>query len=758
MTKSTGSTPKTSRSKKEKLTAVEIPENPGTMLDTMALWLLRFERFKWDVLGLFLITVALITLIGLLNPDQGVFMKFGVDVLRNWLGLGGAWVVTLLIGGCGLMVLLRKFSPFGQFNLGKVLAVEAWFFVVLTLLTISGGMTGENPLERAERGMDGGKIGWGLAEGLGRFMPSSARTLLLLFLFALLGLYGFGIVDLFIKWLKPYMPSTSEPPVAKPPVRLPVIPSPAVETTAKIAVKPAPPVKPPEETVKTLINIAPESSKPALAVRRDERLPPFNLLLQEQVVQQDEEAVIVTAKQLETALEEFGIPARVIGYRRGPTVTQYAVEPGFTERTGPDGNPMQQKVRVSQIAALQRDLALRLSAERLRIEAPVPGESFVGIEVPNSKGTTVRLRSLLESDAFVRLNSPLAMALGRDVSGQPVVADLARMPHILIAGTTGSGKSVCIAALTVCLAMNNLPSDLKIAMLDPKMVELIRFNGLPHLLGQVEVKTERMLGVLRWAINEMDHRYRLLEDAKARDIQTYNRRMERRKLATLPRIVVLIDELADLMMSAPDETEHNLVRLAQMARATGIHLVVATQRPSTDVVTGLIKANFPARISFTVASSVDSRVILDTSGAETLLGRGDMLFLNPESGTPQRAQGAIVTDPEVEKVVNFWRKMSPPEAGARAPWEELLAMQEDDADKLVNQAIEIVRSSRHASASMLQRRLRIGYPRAARLIDELEEMGIVGPSQGGGREREVLIESEDDDGSGDGGESYGEDY
>ena len=519
-------------------------------------------------------------------------------------------------------------------------------------------------------------------------------------------------------------------------------PQSSIESTyIPLAVAPQPQV---DEEHKPLINIGAIESKPALPVRRDERLPPLNLLLQEQVSQDDDTAVIATAAHIELSLQEFGIPARVMGYRRGPTVTQFAVEPGFIDRIGPDGAPMQQKVRVSQISALQRDLALALSAQRLRIEAPVPGESFVGIEVPNTVGAIVRLRSMLESDAFMRLNSPLAMALGRDVSGHSVVADLGRMPHMLIAGTTGSGKSVCIAALTVCLVMNNLPSDLKIAMLDPKMVELVRFNGLPHLLGQVETKTDRMLGVLRWAINEMDHRYRLLEDAKARDIQTYNRRMERRKTATLPRIVVLIDELADLMMSAPEETEHNLVRLAQMARATGIHLVVATQRPSTDVVTGLIKANFPARISFTVASSVDSRVILDTGGAENLLGRGDMLFLNPESGSPLRAQGAIVTDNEVDKVVNFWRKMSPAE-NTQAPWEELLAMNEDDADKLVNQAIEMVKSSGHASASMLQRRLRIGYPRAARLIDELEEMGIVGPSQGGGRERDVLINSDDDE-------------
>jgi S-DNA-T family DNA segregation ATPase FtsK/SpoIIIE len=406
------------------------------------------------------------------------------------------------------------------------------------------------------------------------------------------------------------------------------------------------------------------------------------------------------------------------------------------------------KVRVAQIASLQRDLALALSAERLRIEAPVPGRAYVGIEVPNLRSALVRLRPLLETEAFYKLGSPLAIALGRDVSGGPLVADLARMPHLLIAGTTGSGKSVCIAALATCLAMNNAPEDLRMVMIDSKMVELIRFNGLPHLFGKVETNVTRILGVLRWVVVEMEHRYKLLEAAKVRDIDAYNRHLQRRKdTPTLPRIIVLIDELADLMMSAPDQTEHALVRLAQMARATGIHLVVATQRPSTDVVTGLIKANFPARLAFAVASGVDSRVILDLPGAETLLGRGDLLFLNPEVGNPTRAQGVIVTDQEIERVIAHWQKMTP-EKDLKPPWETMLSEEEADGsdDVLVEQAITILRKDQRASASMLQRRLRIGYPRAARLLDQLEEMGVVGPSMGGGRDRDVLLDPEEESG------------
>jgi S-DNA-T family DNA segregation ATPase FtsK/SpoIIIE len=295
--------------------------------------------------------------------------------------------------------------------------------------------------------------------------------------------------------------------------------------------------------------------------------------------------------------------------------------------------------------------------------------------------------------------------------------------------------------------MNNTPEDLRLVMVDPKMVELVRFNGLPHLIGKVETDIERMLGVLRWTVTEMDRRYKLLEEQRARDVDAYNRKIRRKKDGQpLPRIVLLIDELADLMMSAPDQTEHNLVRLAQMARATGIHLVLATQRPSTDVVTGLIKANFPARLSFAVASSIDSRVVLDTQGAESLLGNGDMLFLPPEAGSPIRAQGVMVTDYEVEQVINYWREIWPVESES-PPWDELMSREEelDARDALVERAIRIVRESQRASASMLQRRLHVGYPRAARLIDQLEELGVVGPSLGPGKEREILIGPDWDD-------------
>jgi S-DNA-T family DNA segregation ATPase FtsK/SpoIIIE len=487
---------------------------------------------------------------------------------------------------------------------------------------------------------------------------------------------------------------------------------------------------------------------PARVLPRSADLPPLDLLAEEKTAKQDQRHINQSAGLIEKTLSEFGIAARVVGYQVGPTVTQFAVEPGYLQK-GEEDDENRQRVRVAQISALQRDLALALSAQRLRIQAPVPGRPYVGIEVPNAHTTIVRLRPLLEGEGFHKLGSPLAIALGRDVSGAPVVADLAKMPHLLVAGTTGSGKSVLISAITTCLVMNNSPAALRLIMLDPKMVELVRFNGLPHLLGKVETKLERITAVLRWVVAEMQRRYKLLEEQRARDIDSYNHKLKTHNAGeSLPRIVVLIDELADLMMSAAEHTESTLVRLAQMARATGIHLVVATQRPSTDVVTGLIKANFPARISFAVASGVDSRVVLDTTGAESLLGRGDMLYLAPEAAAPRRSQGVMISDQEVDGVVKYWQKTWPlsPEEQETTPWD--LMIQKDsvlgDRDDLVEAAIAEIRRSGRSSASHLQRALRIGYPRAARLVDELEDMGILGAVQSGGREREVLIDMDDD--------------
>ena len=699
----------------------------------------RFQRLTLDIAGVLTLSLALMTLLALLKLTGGTLLTWWASFLQSFLGWGSLLVV-LLATFVGLLMIRQNRDDIAKIPWRRIFALEAAAFAAIALLTLIGGAT----VERAEQGLDGGLVGWGLIEFFSTVVKPPWLLGILLALILFVGLItGLGITRILTTLVTNQLEEAIE---AEQPETSPAVS--VGNTTGQDKASATHRKKsrrlPAEFRKKFKVQVEEEEkSEPPV---RDDRLPPLDLLVYEKATRPDERNINLTAGLIEKTLSEFGIPAKVVGFRVGPTVTQFAVEPGFIEKPGSEEEALRHKVRVSQISSLARDLALTLSAERLRVEAPVPGRPYVGIEVPNARSTLVRLRPILESEAFYKFGSPLTIALGRDVSGQAVIADLASMPHLLIAGTTGSGKSICIAALTTCLAMNNTPEDLRLVMVDPKMVELVRFNGLPHLYGKVETSLERILGVLRWTVAEMDRRYKLLETSRSRNINTYNRKMRRRKGGKpLPHIVVMIDELADLMMSAPDQTEHTLVRLAQMARATGIHLVMATQRPSTDVVTGLIKANFPSRISFAVASSVDSRVILDTTGAESLLGHGDMLFLPPEAGSPMRAQGVMVSDQELEKVITFWQKTQP-QTDEVPPWEEMFEQEAALAakDELLAKAIKTVQETQRASASMLQRRLRIGYPRAARLIDELEDLGVVGPAQSGGREREVFISSDDE--------------
>lgn len=724
------------------------PASQSDWLDRLARFNAQFGRFLRDTAGVALIAFAVMSFFAVLefiynqatqNSETtfigGAILGFVASRLTLWLGLGS----LLIIFGVGYFGYSLVRRDRNEVHWGQVIALELASLLTLGLFAASSG----NDLFLAESGMAGGRLGWGMVTLMWRYMGPILGTLVLVILWALAVATGFGLWAKLEAWL--LRVAGEAPAVVEAPVSVPVEKEAPIEEPVKTVApkKKAPPLPPEFRTSLKASNKKEEKSlKPP---PRGEDLPPLTILLAETAVRADERTINQTAGLIMKTLSDFGIPATVIGYRVGPSVTQFAVQPGFIKKPGSDEEDVQQmKVRVAQIASLEKDIALALSAQRLRIEAPVPGKPYVGIEVPNTHSSVVRMKTLLESDAFYKVGAPLTVALGRDVSGQPLIADLSRMPHLLIAGSTGSGKSVCITSIAACLAMNNAPEDLRMVMIDSKMVELIRFNGLPHLFGKVETNLERILGVLRWVVVEMEHRYRLLESAHARDLDSYNRKTTRKADGkALPRIVVLIDELADLMMSAPDQTEHNLVRLAQMARATGIHLVVATQRPSTDVVTGLIKANFPARLAFAVASGIDSRVILDYTGAESLLGRGDMLFLNPEVGNPIRAQGVMITDMEIERIISHWQKTVDTTDNI-PPWEKLLQEpDENEDDGLVEQAISIVRSSQRASASLIQRRLRIGYPRAARLLDQLEEMGVVGPSQGGGKERDVLI-SEDD--------------
>lgn len=719
---------------KRQYAQAELPPQ-NTWLDRLAHFNTQFGRFLRDAVGVALIAFALMSLLAVWEFTDGILLMPFSILLRRWVGWGSLLVI-FGIGYLGYSILRRDG---GEVNWVRLISLELASLLSLGLLAAFGG----NNLYRAESGWDGGRLGWGMLKLAWQSLGAVAGTLVIFLLWLLAVATGFGLWAKLEIWLLK-IAGEAPPVIMATPLPLESEGENEQSSTSNTPKKKAQSLPPEYRTSLKASNKKEE--KPLKPPPRGEDLPPLQILLSESAVRADDRTINQTAGLIMKTLAEFGIPATVIGYRVGPAVTQFAVQPGFIKKPGSDEEDAQQmKVRVAQIASLEKDIALALSAQRLRIEAPVPGKPYVGIEVPNTQSTVVRLKTLLESDAFYKMGAPLTIALGRDVSGQPLIADLARMPHLLIAGSTGSGKSVCITSIASCLAMNNTPEDLRMVMIDSKMVELIRFNGLPHLYGKVETNLDRIMGVLRWVVVEMEHRYRLLESAHARDLDAYNHKISRKADGKpLPRIVVLIDELADLMMSAPDQTEHNLVRLAQMARATGIHLVVATQRPSTDVVTGLIKANFPARLAFSVASGIDSRVILDYTGAETLLGRGDMLFLNPEVGNPVRAQGVMITDMEIERIISHWQKNGDKPADDSPPWEKLLQEPgEGEDDGLIEQAISIVRHSQRASASLLQRRLRVGYPRAARLLDQLEEMGIVGPSQGGGKEREILV-SEDD--------------
>ncbi len=470
------------------------------------------------------------------------------------------------------------------------------------------------------------------------------------------------------------------------------------------------------------------------------RLPPVDILDVIPDIEFSEADNMQRAKLIEDALSSYGVDAKVVQINAGPTVTQFGVEPGWDRKMkeikekDKDGTirvrleeVSKTRVKLERITALANNLALALAAPSLRIEAPVPGKSIVGIEVPNTTSSVVSLRGVIETNTFQKSESKskLTVALGKGAGGEAIAGDLSRMPHLLIAGATGSGKTVCLNTLICCLLVHNTPNDIRLIMIDPKRVELTPFNSIPHLAAPVIVDVNKALSTLRWLNHEMDGRYQKLAAATARNIENYNRNKSSDE--RLPYLVLVIDELADLMMAGFDEVEHILCRLAQLARATGIHLIVATQRPSVDVVTGLIKANFPTRISFAVTSQVDSRTILDMGGAEKLLGRGDMLYMPTEAAKPKRLQGCYVSDAETERLVYFWGSQRKEEEPDKLKIDELVlspmasTVGEYPRDALLEAARQLEEEHGHISASFLQRKLHIGYPRAARIMEQLEE-------------------------------------
>jgi DNA segregation ATPase FtsK/SpoIIIE, S-DNA-T family len=760
-TKSTGTPPKRApRARKTRANAsrTNTPRSrtpnppPPTWDEKFIKWLIPW---RVELLGLLLLLAAVVTMLSLF----GLFgwLAGWARLLRQLAGWG-AFPLTLSLAVSGLHIMLRRVERPYTITPGQIVGFELLLLATLPL----SHLLSRGDLSTAYQGRAGGLIGWALAEPLVAWLGPFLSGLLILSLLVWgLALLGRVRGEQIISWLQLATERLTQ--WAEEMEQLPI------ETTP---IPPAPTPRPTEELI--VINEA--ALPPARPARRPAHLPPLTLLHKGSAITLSKAEIDRKKQLIEQCLADFGLPAAVTEIRRGPAVTQFGVQPGYIERTGLDGQPHLQKVRVGQISALQRDLALALAAPRLRIQAPVPGRGIVGIEVPNADTSVVRLRDVMESEAFRKLRTPLVVGLGWDVTGAPVVTDLAKLPHLLIAGTTGSGKSVCLNAIITCLVFNNSPEQLQLVMIDPKKVELIRFNGLPHLLGQVEVEAERVIGVLQWLTTEMDRRYQMFTAVGARNITDYNRIIQSSHPETsqLPYMVIFVDELADLIITYPADVERTLCRLAQMARATGMHLVVATQRPSTDVITGLIKANFPARASFAVTSGIDSRVILDTMGAEQLLGKGDMLFLPPDASAPLRVQSCFVTDGEIEAVVNYWAAAmgsasassaskssasggsaaagsadgaAEPIAAPPAPWEGLIARQNliDDTDDMIEQAVALAQKYDAISASLLQRRLRIGYPRAARLMEALYEMGMVEDPKEGGRTRRTFVNEEDDD-------------
>jgi len=496
-------------------------------------------------------------------------------------------------------------------------------------------------------------------------------------------------------------------------------------------------VQQPERKINTVVPVSVVNQ-----LKRND-LPPFDILQQHSDKVDPLEAQ-EKARLIEETLEDLGVPVTVVEINQGPRITQFGVEPGFIETAQRDGSVKRRKVKANAIKALSDDLALALAARSIRIQLRVPGRTYVGIELPNDEFETVTLHSVLTSQAYLKIKGDLVIALGRDVTGQSVAADISRMPHMLIAGATGSGKSVCINAIIASLLFNLGPDQLKLLLIDPKMVELVPYNGIPHLNTPVVTNMEKVVGSLSWAVREMERRYTLFSDARKRNLQSYNKWAKSSGHDTLPYIVIIIDELADLMMVAADEVEQIICRLAQMARATGIHLILATQRPSVDVVTGLIKANIPTRISFSVASGTDSRVILDSTGAEDLLGLGDMLYQASDASRLQRIQGCYVSDEELQELVDYWLhakakkalseifQQKPPstpifqEQNTQKAAHQGIRRKEENPDELLAKAIALLKQNQSISISVLQRKLRISYMRAARIIKELKKQGLIG--------------------------------
>jgi S-DNA-T family DNA segregation ATPase FtsK/SpoIIIE len=674
------------------------------------------------MVGIVLILVAILSSWALgRGAEDGAVVSWWAGVLRDLCGRGAA-VVPLFAA----LIALRAFAS----SAGPILLFRHYAGAGLFLIAVLGMLSFGGAEMAGSVGMAIGDIARG---ALGKLASG-----LVLFAAGIVGIFLMADTDLMtldkdVRRLLPQRAPKPEPLPAQPATNVPTPRKPAPRKAA-----PVPAVTPKAVPVERIINLPTraeqEPPKPTVSTLEELLVEPVfagkplplpdisGLAYYESVVPQPAD-LEAKARAIEESLASFKVEATVREINPGPSVTQFALEPG-------------NGVKVRRITELQNDLALALAAQSIRVEAPIPGMARVGLEIPNAEIATVGLREVIESAAFSKSKAKLPMPLGRDVNGRYIVGDLARMPHLLIAGATGAGKSVCLNGIISTFLIRFRPDELRLVMIDPKMVELTMFNAVPHLQCPVVTEMDKVVGCLRMVLKEMNRRYEVFKKLGVRNIDGYRMKtVDEPEAEKMPYMVVIIDELADLMMTTPDEVETLLARLTQMARATGIHLIIATQRPSVNVLTGLIKANVPARIAFAVSSMIDSRVVLDMPGAERLLGKGDMLYLPPDAAKPVRVQGAFIDD-DVKHIVDHWHTVAPvPQYDPE--WLELESSspsaavdEEAGDDPLMAQALGIVREQGTASASMLQRRLRIGYNRAARLIEQMEEEGVIGPSDG----------------------------
>jgi DNA segregation ATPase FtsK/SpoIIIE, S-DNA-T family len=724
---------------------------------------------RLDIIGVLLTVTGLVSLLGFFyRSSENIFGQWGVFLTRafGW----SIYIMPVFITLLGVWLILRRFESLPVLTVERAAGILLFLATVTIWLQIIASLFLSFPAET----QGGGFFGRLLANPLNRWLGLPATTVLTLCLTWLSIMLVFDLPfarlwssanpirsQLRSQWHR-HMPkkhaqgerlSRKEeidipddlPQIFKPISEIISLDGNEDKASGKAAAKPdSRKGKDEDEFSSSMKSIPPD---------RDWILPnPKDILRAPPAYEPDTSQVEEQARIIEETLDLLGAPGHIVEINHGPRVTQFGVEPDFNERRGGD----KIRVRVNKLVSLADDLTMALASQSVRIQAPVPGKSYVGIEVPNTNAEPVVLAEIIETQAFQKIHSPLRFGLGKDVTGRAVAANLKTMPHLLIAGTTGAGKSVCVNSILCNFLFSNSPRDLRLLLVDPKRVELTGYNGIPHLLAPVVVEMSKVVNALQWILREMETRYHKFSKVGARNLMGFNQKNPKEYM---PHIVVVVDELADLMMTAPGETESAITRLAQLARATGIHLILATQRPSTKVITGLIKANFPARIAFNVASGVDSRVILDSNGAERLLGKGDMLFKPPDQAHPFRLQGVFVSDDEIDAIVNYWRTDAhknngkPPASAGKSPdgskmpsiipsianveqgklWDLDAQM-----DPLTEEAIELVRQEQRASTTLLQRKLRIGYTRAARIIDHLANLGIIGDPHPTTQIREIL--------------------